>query len=125
MKRLLCLSLILIISAAAVGSLTGCVDGGYSKASDGKMTAELTDIYNSALSRYPGLDIKPEKLYATQIVAGTNYKFLCKDADDTKLYVTVYRDLEGQCWLTEIADKQSKNITGKYIENLILPDTED
>lgn len=121
MKRLLCLSLILIIFASALGSFTGCVDGGYKKAADGKMTAELTDIFNAAISRYEDLSLKPEKLHSSQIVAGTNYKFICKDADGAKLYVTVYRDLDGQCWLTGITDMKDKDVTSHYVENLIQP----
>lgn len=113
--------MILIVFASALGSFTGCVDGGYKKAADGKMTAELNDIFNAAIARYDGLSLKAEKLHSTQIVAGTNYKFLCKDADGNTLYVTVYRDLEGQCWLTGITDKKDKDVTSNYIENLIQP----
>lgn len=50
----------------------------------------------------------PEKV-STQVVAGTNYKFLCKDAAGTPFYVTIYEPLpnQGEPEVTEIESNET------------------
>ena len=82
--------------------------GGFTEAEDKDLTDELINIFNKACEGYVGISLKPVRLEGTQVVAGTNYKFLANGTKTTNppikgsYFVTVYKDLEGNCSITDI-----------------------
>lgn len=106
MKKLLLILLILI-------SLTGCKEeekkeielvGAYEKAEDSKITDELQELFDKALESYEGEEeFELVKLLETQVVAGTNYKFLAK-VEGAEKVVIVYEDLQGNAEITSVED---------------------
>ena len=84
--------------------------GGFTPVEDGTITAELQAIFDKGLEGLASVGYKAKKLVATQVVAGTNYKFLCDatvvypGAVATEKYVTIYKDLQGNCSLLNVED---------------------
>ena len=82
--------------------------GGFTEVEDGTLTEELTDIFNKALDGLMGATYEPVELVATQVVAGTNYKFLANGTKTTNpitkgtYYITIYKDLQGDVKLLDI-----------------------
>ena len=84
------------------------VVGGYTEVKDKNLTPELIEMFEEALDGLMGANYTPVMLEATQVVAGTNYKF---KADGTKTtnpiimgtyYVYIYEDLQGNVSLLDI-----------------------
>jgi hypothetical protein len=83
--------------------------GGYTQERD--LTAEDTALFAAATTELIGVNYEPLKV-ATQVVAGTNYKFYCKatnvvpDAEERYVYVTIFVSLvEGEAaTVTSIVD---------------------
>ena len=68
---------------------------------------DLLEAFNSAKEKYSDQSIKPIALLAEQVVAGTNYMFLCKTVqNDVKEYkvAILYKDLEGKSEITKVTD---------------------
>ena len=84
------------------------VAGGYVEAKDINMTPELIDIFNKAFEGYTDMNYSPVTLVATQVVAGTNYKFKADGIKTTEpmkqgiYYVYINKDLKGNVSLLEI-----------------------
>ncbi len=84
--------------------------GGWEEAQDGAITEDLQALFDKAMEGMTGVDYVPVKLLATQVVAGTNYKFLCEGTTvvpdgETKMYiVTIYEDLQGGVSVLEIEE---------------------
>lgn len=82
--------------------------GGFIEAEDKTLTDELKEIFNKAIEGYVGMSLSPERLEGTQVVAGTNYKFLASGTKTTNppikgsYFVTVYEDLEGNCSIIDV-----------------------
>lgn len=84
--------------------------GGWKVTDTGKV-AGLSEAGESAFVKamegFTGVGLKPIVLLGTQLVSGTNYRFLCRGTTVTEnpvtsLYITtVYEDLEGNCRITE------------------------
>ena len=66
------------------------------------------DIKN-ALADY-NKELKPIAILGEQVVAGTNYMYLCGDANTYKIAV-IYKDLEGKVQVTKVTDFDVK----KYV----------
>ena len=82
--------------------------GGYIDVEDGTITTELQELFDTALKGLLGANYEAKKLIASQLVAGTNYKFL---AEATKItnpitigtyYVYINKDLDGNISLLDI-----------------------
>ena len=90
------------------------VVGGYTDVEDGTLTDELLGIFNAALEGYDGVKLEPVKLLQTQVVAGTNYKFLANEtvvvpgATPKEVVVTIYKDLQGNTTITEVTDYEGE-----------------
>ncbi len=99
------------------------LDGGWEAAQDGTITDELQELFDRAAEGLTGVDYTPIELLETQIVAGTNYKFLCEsrvtapDAETKQVIVTVYEDLEGNVSITDISDAEEQGTGGFGIAN--------
>ena len=82
--------------------------GGYT--SDRDLTAEDAAVFEEATDGLIGVIYEPVKV-ATQIVAGTNYRFTCyaiglypRESEITVKYVYIYKDLSGNIELLDISD---------------------
>ena len=99
------------------------LDGGWEAAQDGTITKELQELFDRAVEGLTGVDYTPIELLETQIVAGTNYKFLCEsrvvapDAETKQAIVTVYEDLDGNVSVTDISDTEEQGTGGFGIAN--------
>lgn len=82
----------------------GEIVGGYTESEDKAITDELKEIFDKAMEGYVGNNFEPIELIGTQVVAGINYKFLCKASDESQKIVTIYKDLEGNCEITDVED---------------------
>ena len=82
--------------------------GGFVDVEDRTITDELKEIFNKAKEGYVGISLEPVELYQTQVVAGTNYKFVCSGTKTTNppikgtYFVTVYKDLQGNCSIIDV-----------------------
>ena len=102
MKRLF----LIILAVAMVLTLSGCkkeekeenetpaVLGGWTEVEDGRMNQERVELFYKALGELEGVDYVPLKLLETQVVSGTNYRFLCNattvstDAETYQVIIT-------------------------------------
>ena len=71
---------------------------------------EAKDAFNRALEQYDGMDFELVALLGKQVVAGTNYMFLCKgkpvvpDAKETYKIVVIYNNLENKANVSSVTD---------------------
>lgn len=72
------------------------------------LTEESEKAFQDALVGYTGMNLKPVTLLATQVVAGTNFLYLCQGEAVTAephpgwYLVVVYRDLEGKAQFSSV-----------------------
>lgn len=84
--------------------------GGTMKAEDVTITKEIQKIFDKATKEYAGTKLEPIALVGTQVVAGTNYKLLCKstavtpNAKSQLVIATVYQGLDGSAEITDVAN---------------------
>ena len=87
------------------------VSGGWETNADvptSALSSEEQAVFDHALEEYDGMDLQPVCVLATQVVAGTNYAFLCQGAPVTAdpkpgwYVVVVYEDLEGACKVSSV-----------------------
>lgn len=82
--------------------------GGYVDTKDGTITPELNGIFASAMQGLLGASYEAKKLVATQVVSGTNYKFLAEGTKTTNpitkgtYYIYINEDLQGNISLLDI-----------------------
>ena len=93
--------------------------GGWRRAESPVVTDELKAKLEKALDGMLGADYTPVAYLGSQLVAGTNYKFLCRVAPvvpgavETFAIVTLYEDLDGQLRITEVQDFAAEtNLSG-------------
>lgn len=99
MKKLI----IAILTLAMLFSLCSAeqLSGGWAVCTQNTIPAEALSIFETAVEGITGCEYDPVLLLGTQIVAGTNYSFLCRitpvypDAETYWANVIVYCDLEG------------------------------
>jgi len=107
-KKILAVLLVLacLFSLAACGK-TEASEGdeqlaGGIVAADG-LTDEAKEAFKKATDAVEGAEYELIDLLTTQVVAGTNYTFSANktvDGETTKVEITVYADLEGNCEIT-------------------------
>ncbi len=84
--------------------------GGWQTYEGQGIPAKAQVAFEKAMKGYVGMKLTPKKLIATQVVAGTNYKFLCDGTGvypgaKTKEYVVViYRDLNDNCTISSVTE---------------------
>lgn len=84
--------------------------GGWTVAENPEITKDLASAVDKAASKKLGAKYVPVANIASQVVSGTNYKIICKvsaESPDSKAsfaVVTVYKNLEGECEITDVAD---------------------
>ena len=82
--------------------------GSYIEVEDKTITPELNGIFTTAMQGLLGASYEPLELVATQVVSGTNYKFLVKGSKTTNpitigtYYIYINEDLNGNISLLDI-----------------------
>jgi len=114
MKRKFCLELLFYLASAIfLMGMTGCgekdpddpVVGGYSP--DWAVTAQDMEIFDQAMEGFTGVSYEPA-LVATQVVAGTNYRFtatatpVIPEPYSYTAYVYIFKPLNGPAELVNI-----------------------
>lgn len=109
---LLCLSLALCLVAcrASTGNTEEPIDGGWSTGEPTAPDAEQLAVFEKATETLTGASYTPVLLLSTQVVAGYNYRFLCKahgsylESPETWAIVEIYEDPQGNATLTDVTD---------------------
>ena len=111
----------IIAAIAAVAMLTGTAAvtaqyedtktvGGWTETEVKEITPEMQEIFDEATGQLIGVDYEAVELLETQIVNGTNYKFLAESrvvypgAEKKTVIITIYRDLAGNVSVLDIAE---------------------
>ena len=112
MKRLIALTLALLLLASAAFA-EGPLAGGWTPSEDPAVTEELKEIFERGTAALAGASYIPVAYLGSQVVAGTNYAFLCQavtaypgslDTPPAYAMVYLYRDLSGNVSVLSIAD---------------------
>ena len=103
MKRFLAilLAVVLVLGVSACGKKEEAMAGGWTKEETELSENELA-IFNKAVAGTEYETYEPISLMGTQVVAGMNYKFKCKDTDGNEKILTVYCDLQQNCSVTGV-----------------------
>ena len=97
-----------IVDLAGDGSEV--LPGGWSIAEDAAMTKDVQAAFDKAMESLLGVDYEPVAVLGSQVVAGMNYKILCKStvvapgAQPGYSLVTIYSALDGHAEVLEITD---------------------
>ena len=136
-KKVLCISIIVLCLIIAIicfalhgyknnNNSGGEVTGGWTLNSDIKsmnISKEAMNAFNRATEDYTGMTFEPIALLGTQVVAGTNYMYLCKGTTVTQnpetglKIVIVYNDLNDKSEITSVSDFDYTKYVSKNIEN--------
>ena len=96
----------------ATNAVSEALCGGWNTPESGALTDEATAAFNKATADLTDYSYTPSALVGTQVVAGTNYAFVCirtdKDGNRKPMLVTVYADLQGGA---EILSEQPLAVT--------------
>ena len=109
------IALIVLSATACSTAKEEIIDGGWETVEDGEITTELQELFDKAMEELEGVNYTPVKLLETQVVSGTNYKFLCDatvvspDAETKQMIVTIYQDLQGNVEILDIQDAEQKS----------------
>ena len=85
--------------------------GGWTETEVKEITPEMQKIFDEATDKLIGVDYKAVELIGTQIVNGTNYKFLAESqvvypgAEKQTVIITIYKDLDGNVSVLDIVNK--------------------
>ena len=88
------------------------VVGGWTEEADEGITEELQTLFDKAMEGRLGVNYTPVKLLETQLVSGTNYRFLCDSqvvapgAEVKQSIVTIYQSLDGRVEVLEITEAE-------------------
>jgi len=63
-------------------------------------------VFEAAVAGTEYADYELISLLGTQVVAGTNFKFLCKTPDGAEKVMVVYRDLDKNCSVSSVEDHE-------------------
>ena len=98
--------------------------GGWTISTDIKaatIPAEAKKAFDKAVAENDGMTFEPIALLGTQVVAGTNYMFLCKGTTVTQTPVTslkvviVYNDLKNNATISKVSDFNLEKYVSKDI----------
>jgi len=100
---LIAMAFLLVVSLGGCGKEEPKVEpaGGWTE-QDRDLSEREIESFQKAVEGTEYADYTPEGLIETQVVAGTNYRFRCKDGGGNDKVVTVYRDLQGNCSVTAV-----------------------
>ena len=111
MKKLIAVLFAVMMMIAAVSAVAEApLSGGWTPSADPAVTEEIQEIVAKALEGLVGVNYIPVAYLGSQIVAGTNYAVLCQatvvypDAVPSYVIIYIYKDLEGNVSILNIAD---------------------
>ena len=129
MKKLIAVFVCFAILVSGIAVLAGCgkqktkkedstengitggeIVGGWTKAESPIITEDFRTVFDKATETLTGIQYIPVAYLASQVVAGTNHRVLCKatatvpDAETAYAIVTVYEDLNGGAEITDAAE---------------------
>ena len=106
------------------------LSGGWEATRDTTIDADAQAVFDAAMEGLLGVDYEAVDLLATQVVAGTNYCFLCRstvvvpDALPGYSLVYIYQDLSGNAQILGIKDITfGEGILEEADETELLEDT--
>ena len=110
MKKFL-IAVLITVCVLSVPALAGQqLSGGWEVTEETAITKEAQEVFDKATETLTGADYEAVGLLATQVVAGTNYCFLCRcaaavpDAVPGYSFVYIYRDLGGNAEILGIKE---------------------
>lgn len=80
-----------LFKGASLNTQIGNIDGGWTITEDTALTDDAKDVFQKALPSHDRLINEPVALLGTQVVAGTNYCFLYRAAEDAEDGSTSYK----------------------------------
>ena len=104
---LLTLITIATTAVAAKGADTEIV-GGWTENKETEITPEMQEIFDEATDKLIGVDYKAIELIETQLVNGTNYRFLAEStvvypgAETETKVITIHKALDGTVTILDI-----------------------
>ena len=111
MKKLIAVLFAVMMMITAVSAVAEApLAGGWTPSADPAVTDEIKAIVDKALEGLVGVNYIPVAFLGSQVVAGTNYAVLCQaavvypGAEPYYVIIYVYRDLEGNASILNIAD---------------------
>ena len=123
------ISVLLAVSLMTAPVSAVPLSGGWEVTEDATITSEAEAVFDKATEDLEGAEYEPLNLLATQIVAGTNYCFLCRitpvipDPVPEYAFVYIYEDLQGNA---EILDVQEISFGLRPVYDItISPDSDD
>lgn len=96
--------------AASAAAEAAPMSGSWQRAESPVVSQEQTAVLEKGVETLTGASYEPLAYLASQVVAGTNHRFLCKvtpvaqGATPTYAVVTVYEDLEGSAQVIDVQD---------------------
>lgn len=102
-KALLSLTILLLMAGCTKPQQDNPVVGGWTQVEDKTVTEDLQKIFDQAMEK-ESENYTAIELLETQLVAGTNYKFLSETEDKKQVIVTIYADLQGNAEVTDIEE---------------------
>ena len=99
MKRIIAVLSLSLALLAACGRSDTRIVGGYTH--DRRLTDQERQLFDTAVASIDDVKYKPMSV-ATQVVAGTNYRFICKARETKKrgkhfdAVIVIYKPLPGQ-----------------------------
>lgn len=93
-----------------LGDGSEVLPGGWSIAEDAAMSEDVQAAFDKAMESLLGVDYEPVAVLGSQVVAGMNYKILCKatvvspEAKTGYALVTIYSALDGHAEVLDITD---------------------
>lgn len=106
----------IVSSSADAQSTEGNIVGGWAEPESLEMTDDAKKALEKACETLTGAEYTPVALLATQIVAGMNYRMICKSKPAVPfpecgyVIVTVYADLQGNAEITDTIEFRHKDI---------------
>lgn len=111
MKKLIAVLFAVMMMITAVSAVAEApLAGSWTPSADPAVTDEIQEIVDKALEGLVGVNYVPVAFLGSQVVAGTNYAVLCQatvvypGAAPSYVILYIYRDLEGNASILNIAD---------------------
>lgn len=132
MKKILAVITVVAVLTTVAALFTGCnsnsikqmlsgkepesiaASGGWGLATSPEITDDLQAVFDKATEALAGATLTPVAYIGSQVVAGMNYRFLCKavatvpDATGEYVVVTIYNDLQNNAEITSIVKNDAE-----------------
>ena len=122
MKKLFALMLVVVLAVGAMFAFAEPMLGGWTVSQNNEVTEEMKAVFDEATEKLLGVDYEAIAFLGSQVVAGTNYCFLCRatvvvpNAMPLLKLVYIYQDLEGNVSVTNIQDLDIAQFAAEAME---------